>query len=51
MYVIHHHNDRNHQGLGHAILAPGDEVGDEEDHVPCRKRLGGRLKYYDREAA
>jgi hypothetical protein len=50
-FVAHYHSERNHQGLGNQLLEP----------VPCsvrmhgpvfrRKRLGGMLSFYHREAA
>ena len=50
-YVEHFHTERNHQGLGNAIIQPGDEVGEIAGTVKCQERLGGLLKYYHREAA
>jgi transposase InsO family protein len=49
-YVEHYHRERNHQGLGNRLIAPGAQmigVGG----VKCHERLGGTLKYYHREAA
>lgn len=45
------HAERNHQGLAHQILQPGNEVGRGEGPVQCRERLGGLLRYYYRDAA
>ena len=50
-YVAHHHGERNHQGLGNRIIAPGDEVGQAAGEIHCRERLGGLLRYYYRTAA
>ena len=50
-YLLHYHAERNHQGLGNAIIEPADEVGWDEGDVQCRERLGGILRYYYREAA
>lgn len=50
-YLDHYHEERNHQGLGNQIIGPGDEVGRTEGDVQCRKRLGGLLRYYYRDAA
>jgi putative transposase len=50
-FAAHYHGERNHQGLGNRIIDPGDEVGKEDGDVRCRERLGGRLRYYHREAA
>ena len=50
-YVAHYHEERNHQGLGNELIAPAllDPGGDGS--ISCRKRLGGLLRYYHREAA
>ncbi len=53
-YLVHYHQERNHQGRGNILLfssttkraAPVDEPP-----ARCRERLGGLLKYYHREAA
>ncbi|MEZ6055511.1 MAG: integrase core domain-containing protein [Planctomycetaceae bacterium] len=50
-YVEHYHAERNHQGLGNELIEPEDDVGDATDHITCRERLGGMLKYYHRRAA
>lgn len=50
-YVSHYHQERNHQGLDHKIIDPGDEVGQLKDEIECRERLGGLLRYYYRGAA
>jgi transposase InsO family protein len=51
-YVAHFHHERNHQGKGHVLLFPTVS----QDKAPagplrCRERLGGLLKYYERDAA
>jgi putative transposase len=48
----HYHHERNHQGKGNVLLLPAVSqdmacVGP----IRCRERLGGLLKYYEREAA
>jgi putative transposase len=51
-YVAHYHTERPHQGKGNVILMPS--VGPKtvrHGTIRCRERLGGLLKYYDREAA
>jgi hypothetical protein len=48
-YVDHFHAERNHQGKGNVLLFPRDT--DREGPVRCRTRLGGLLRYYEREAA
>jgi hypothetical protein len=47
-YMAHYHHDRNHQGLGNALI-----VGEEQDaagrgRVIRRERLGGLLSFYHR---
>ena len=51
-YSTHYHHERNHQGKGNVLLFPSSRCGHER-HGPmqCRERLGGLLKYYEREAA
>ena len=50
-FVAHYHEERNHQGLGNELIDPSmlDPGGDGP--VNCRKRLGGLLRFYHREAA
>jgi transposase InsO family protein len=50
-YQAHYHAKRNHQGLDNQLIAPEMEVGRQAGQVACRKRLGGLLSYYHREAA
>jgi hypothetical protein len=50
-FLEHFHGERNHQGIGSLLIAPGEEVGRTTGEVACRKRLGGLLRYYHREAA
>lgn len=50
-YLIHYHEERNHQGLNHQIIEPGEEVGQSAGEIECRERLGGLLNYYYRKAA
>ena len=52
-YIVHYHEERNHQGKENLILFPTQtEARKKEDGaVRCRERLGGLLKYYEREAA
>ena len=49
-YLLHYHEERNHQGKGNRILFP-TKTRRKEGAVRCRERLGGLLRYYDREAA
>jgi putative transposase len=52
-YVAHYHEERNHQGKQNRLLFPLPNRGTSGDHgiVRCKERLGGLLKYYEREAA
>jgi putative transposase len=50
--VEHYHHERNHQGKGNMVLFPTiSQATARQDAVQCRERLGGLLKYYEREAA
>jgi hypothetical protein len=49
-FVVHYHEERPHQGLSNALIAPKvTKVG--EGSLRCRERLGGVLKFYYRAAA
>jgi len=50
-FVLHYHAERNHQGLENKIIRPEFPILPSEGEVCCRKRLGGLLRYYYREAA
>jgi putative transposase len=50
-YLSHYHAERNHQGLDNQLITPEPEVGWASGPVKRRKRLGGLLSYYHREAA
>ena len=51
-YLAHYHHERNHQGKEHVLLFPSSGYGHKGvGLVQCRERLGGLLKYYDRDAA
>jgi len=49
-FVEHYHEERPHQGLGNELIAP-ETTSIGRGPVRCRARLGGLLKFYDREAA
>jgi transposase len=50
--VAHDHQERNHQGKGNILLLPPPSPeGEADGPLPCRARLGGLLKYYERKAA
>jgi transposase InsO family protein len=48
-FVAHYHRERNHQGLGNALIVPAPRPCGGTP-VRCRKRLGGLLRYYHRAA-
>jgi putative transposase len=51
-YVEHYHHERNHQGQGNVLLFPAVSHNTARvGPIQCRERLGGLLKYYEREAA
>jgi hypothetical protein len=52
-YGAHDHEERNHQGRQNLLLFPRPSAGacKAEGTIRCRERLGGLLKYYDRQAA
>src|SRR5262249_16404975 len=48
-YLLHYHEERNHQGKGNRILFHSQrEARRNIGAVQCRERLGGVLKYYIR---
>jgi hypothetical protein len=49
--LAHYHTERNHQGLGNQLISPEPDIGSRSGQVRRRKRLGGLLSYYYREAA
>jgi transposase InsO family protein len=52
-YTEHYHGERNHQGKGNKRLLPFPR-GPARRHrgaIQCKQRLGGLLKYYERQAA
>ena len=48
-FVEHYHRERNHQGLGNALIA-GSPATDAAGRVRRHERLGGLLNYYKRAA-
>jgi transposase InsO family protein len=51
-YVVHYHAERCHQGLGNVIPFPTNRpANDREGPIQCHERLGGTLKFYDRDVA
>src|SRR5262249_22586159 len=51
-YVAHYYHQRTHEGKENVLLFPSSGYGHKgAGLVQCRERLGGLLKYYDRDAA
>ena len=51
-YMEHYHHERNYQGKDNAVLFPTlSQATARQGAVQCHERLGGLLKYYEREAA
>jgi transposase InsO family protein len=52
-YSAHYHEERNHQGRQNLLLflRPSAGACKAEGTIRCRERLGGLLKFYDRQAA
>jgi hypothetical protein len=48
-YVVHYHHERNHQGLGKALIENGIDR-ERSGTIQKRRRLGGLLSYYYRAA-
>ena len=48
-YLIHYHQERNHQALDNTLIDP--EPMSPTGQIRRRKRIGGLLNYYYREAA
>src|SRR5215831_17678481 len=50
-FITHYHSERNHQGLGNALICPEPEHAGAQGAVHRRERLGGLLNYYYCKAA
>jgi putative transposase len=52
-FILHYHEERNHQGKSNQLLFPRAVLSTPAPHgkVRCQQRIGGLLKYYHREAA
>src|SRR5215510_8124068 len=50
-FVAHYHVERNHQGLNNRNIVPTETIGTSTGTVRTRRRLGGMLNYYYRQAA
>lgn len=50
-FVAHYHEKRNHQGLENKIMQPDFAEFPQAGTIRSRRRLGGLLRYYYRDAA
>ena len=50
-YVDHYHWERNHQGLGNRLFYRNGAIAANDGAIYRRRRLGGGLNFYYREAA
>jgi putative transposase len=50
-FEAHYHEERNHQGKDNRLLFPLATPSLLGHRVRCRERLGGLMKYYERQAA
>jgi transposase InsO family protein len=51
-YMAHYHQERCHQGLDNHIPFPEPHAANDlEGTIQCHERLGGLLKFYNRQAA
>lgn len=49
-FVEHYHYERNHQGLGNLLIMKEGPCR-ASGPIECRRRLGGMLNFYYRQAA
>jgi len=49
-YLVQYHQDGNHQGLAGQLIVPPANLN-RPGPIVRRERLGGLLRFYDREAA
>jgi hypothetical protein len=50
-YLVHYHQERNHQGLSNRLIGTEPDWSRPRGPIRRRERLGGLLSYYYREAA
>jgi putative transposase len=50
-FIAHYHFERNHQGLNNQLIISSNETPVKTGPLRTRRRLGGTLNYYYREAA
>ena len=48
-FVIHYHEERNHQALDNQLLTKPARNGDQRGRLRRRERIGGMLNYYFRD--
>ena len=49
-YANHYHRERNHQGLGNKLIYRNAAIASHDAPIHRRRRLGGMLNFYYREA-
>jgi len=49
-YAAHYHLERNHQGIGNALIDARASPANDNAPVKRRQRLGGVLSFYERRA-
>jgi hypothetical protein len=49
-FLAHYLKERNCGGLDNRLIEPDGQVGRTTGQIACRERLGGRLRYYYRQA-
>ena len=49
-YLIHYHQERNHQGLGNQLVVPLERPPNTDKAIIETERLGGLLRSYRRAA-
>ena len=50
-YLTYYHRERPHLGIDDRIIDPDPVVSHRSGEIVCRKRLGGLLTFYHRDAA
>ena len=50
-FASHYHTERNHQGLDNRLIKSEGRAESAIGRVTCRERLGGMLRYYQRQVA
>jgi hypothetical protein len=48
-FVVHYHQERNHQGFGNRLIIPMETKAETTGGVERRQRLGGLLNCYYRQ--